>query len=111
MPPGAGRAALQTTKRLLRRRTWCLVLAWFFTGLPLSFSVDGSGLGFLLLRDESLLNARLLVATGMCSIAKGSASFWLITLFIVTNVIATGKLVTYKAVTVKAVTRNTVISN
>lgn len=51
MPPGAGRAALQTTKRLLRRRTWCLVLAWFFTGLPLSFSVDGSGLGFLLLRD------------------------------------------------------------
>ena len=66
VPPGAGRAALQTTKHLLRRRTWSLVLAWFFTGLPLSFGVDGSGLRFLLLRDAPLLaSASLAVAVAL----------------------------------------------
>lgn len=50
-PPGAERAALATTRSLLRRRSWLLGLALFFTGLPLSCSGDSSGLRFLLVRD------------------------------------------------------------
>jgi len=50
-PPGAGRAELARTKALLRRRTWLLSLAFFFTGLPLSFAADAHGIRFLLLRD------------------------------------------------------------
>jgi len=49
--PASGREALLRTKTLLRRRTWSLALAWFFTGLPLSFAFDSSGLRFLLIRD------------------------------------------------------------
>lgn len=54
-PPGAERAALATTRSLLRRRSWLLGLALFFTGLPLSCSGDSSGLRFLLLRDAPVL--------------------------------------------------------
>ncbi len=50
-PPGAERAALATTRSLLRRRSWLLGFALMFTGLPLSFTFDATGLRFLLLRD------------------------------------------------------------
>ncbi len=50
-PPGAGRAALATTRSLLRRRSWLLSFALVFTALPLSFSFDSGGMRFLLLRD------------------------------------------------------------
>ena len=50
-PPGAERAALATTRSLLRRRSWLLGFALMLTGLPLSFTFDSSGLRFLLLRD------------------------------------------------------------
>jgi anti-sigma factor RsiW len=51
MPPGAERTALATTRSLLRRRSYLLGFALMFTGLPLSFIFDSSGLRFLLLRD------------------------------------------------------------
>ena len=47
----SGRAALERTKTLLRRRTWLLALALFFTGLPLSFVAGEEGIRFLLVRD------------------------------------------------------------
>jgi anti-sigma factor RsiW len=50
-PPGAERAALTTTRSLLRRRSWLLGFALMFTALPLSFSFDSGGFRFLLLRD------------------------------------------------------------
>jgi hypothetical protein len=52
------RPCAATTKALLRRRSWLLALALFFTGLPLSFVFDRSELRFLMLRDapvESLM--------------------------------------------------------
>ena len=66
MPLGAGRAALETTKGLLRRRTWLLALAWFFSGLPLACAFDASGLRFLLLRDAPIAgSASLAVAVAL----------------------------------------------
>ena len=53
--PGAGRAALERTKRLLRRRTWLLAFALFFSGLPMSFAVGNDGLQFFLLRDAPVV--------------------------------------------------------
>ena len=53
--PGGGRAALERTKGLLRRRTWLLAFALFFSGLPLSFVAGEDGLRFLLLRDAPAL--------------------------------------------------------
>jgi anti-sigma factor RsiW len=53
-PPGAERAALSTTRSLLRRRSWLLSFALMFTGLPLSFSFDSGGMRFLLLRDAPM---------------------------------------------------------
>jgi anti-sigma factor RsiW len=58
--PAAGRAALATTKTLLRRRTWLLALALAFTGLPLSFAFDSSGVRFLMLRDAPLASLAFL---------------------------------------------------
>lgn len=49
--PGADQAALAATKALLRRRTWLLALALFFSGLPLSFVAGSDGIRFLMLRD------------------------------------------------------------
>ncbi len=49
--PGSGHAALLETKALLRRRSLLLGLALLFTGLPLSFTFDGTGLHFFMLRD------------------------------------------------------------
>jgi anti-sigma factor RsiW len=54
VPPGAERAALATTRSLLRRRSYLLGFALMFTGLPLSFVFDSSGLRFLLLHDAPM---------------------------------------------------------
>jgi RNA polymerase sigma-70 factor (ECF subfamily) len=65
-PPGAARAALLRTQDLLRRRTWFLALALFFSGLPLSFVAGDSGLRFLLIRDAPALgSASLAVAVAL----------------------------------------------
>ena len=63
---GAGRLALNRTRRLLRRRTRLLAFALLFTGLPLSFAFDGHRVQFLLLRDvPGLASASLAVAVAM----------------------------------------------
>ena len=67
-PRGAGMAALQETRALLRRRTWLMALALFFTGLPLSFVFDSGRFTFLLIRDAPWV--------GAASLAVGAA-FWI----------------------------------
>jgi anti-sigma factor RsiW len=68
-PPDAGRTALATAKTLLRRRTWLMAGALFFTGLPLSFAVGSDGLRFLMLRDAPLASAASLAVAGALWIA------------------------------------------
>jgi len=68
LPPEGARASLTRTKRLLRRRTWFLALALFFTGLPLSFAAGTEGLIFFLLRDAPGVAAISLVV---------AANFWI----------------------------------
>lgn len=58
----AGQAALATTKALLRRRSWLLALALLFTGLPLSFVFDSSGVRFFMLRDAPLSSLAIWIA-------------------------------------------------
>ena len=60
--PASGQAALMATKTLLRRRSWLLALALMFTGLPLSFVYDNSGLRFFMLRDAPLVSLTTLAA-------------------------------------------------
>lgn len=67
-PPDRGRDALARTKTLLRRRTWFLASALFFTGLPFSFVAGGRGLEFLMLRDAP--------AVGSASVTLALA-FWI----------------------------------
>lgn len=63
--PIADRALLQQTQTLIRRRTWFLAAALFFTGLPLSSAFDSRGLTFLLLRDAPVTaGASVAVAVG-----------------------------------------------
>jgi anti-sigma factor RsiW len=59
--PSADRTTLDRTKSLLRRRTWLLALALFFTGLPLSFTFDRGGFSFLLIRDAPIAGALFFV--------------------------------------------------
>jgi anti-sigma factor RsiW len=61
-PPGENRAALVRTKALLRRRSWLLSFAIFFTGLPLSFAADQNGVRFFFLRDAPALASASLAA-------------------------------------------------
>jgi anti-sigma factor RsiW len=44
--------SLEKTRALLKRRTWTLALALFFTGIPFAFAFDGKGVTFFMLRDE-----------------------------------------------------------
>ena len=69
IPHGAARAALFQTQGLLRRRTWTLALALFFTGLPLSFVFGDSGLRFLMIRDAPALASASLAAAAALWIA------------------------------------------
>jgi anti-sigma factor RsiW len=63
---GAELRALNRTKALLSRRTWLLAFALFFTGLPLSFVADSSGVKFFLLRDAPVAgSASLAVAAAL----------------------------------------------
>ncbi len=72
-PRDPGRAELFRTKALIRRRTWSLASALFFTGLPLSFVAGDEGIRFLLLRDAP--------AAASMSLAL-AAALWI--LFVVT---------------------------
>jgi len=79
--PDAGRAALATTKTLLRRRSWLLALALLFTGLPLSFVFDDTGLRFLMLRDAPYASGASLV---------GGAALWVAFSVVVRRLRVTG---------------------
>jgi anti-sigma factor RsiW len=44
--------SLERTRALLKRRTWTLALALFFTSLPFAFAFNGGRVTFFMLRDE-----------------------------------------------------------
>jgi anti-sigma factor RsiW len=60
--PPADRVVLARTKALLRRRSWLLGAACFFTGVPFTFSFDGHALQFLMIRDVPSAAIAALVA-------------------------------------------------
>ena len=65
-PPTSGRDDLSRTKSLLRRRSWLLAWALFFTGLPLTFVADSGGFRFVLLREApAVASASLAVAVAL----------------------------------------------
>jgi hypothetical protein len=51
------KAALDETRRLLKTRTETLVAAIVFTLLPFTFTFDGSGVTFLLIRDKPVVGS------------------------------------------------------
>jgi hypothetical protein len=66
MPQSSGQTALAQTKAMLRRRSGLLACALLFTGLPLSFAWDSSGLRFFMLRDAPFVSAiSLATAVGL----------------------------------------------
>ena len=52
LSPNVERDALARTRALVRRRTWTIALAVFFTCLPLTFAFSDGRVTFLMLRDE-----------------------------------------------------------
>jgi anti-sigma factor RsiW len=52
LPPNLERDVVTRTRAVLRRRSWTLALALFFTCVPLVFAFDESGITFLMFRDE-----------------------------------------------------------
>jgi len=64
-PPAPDLAALSATQHLVRRRSWTMAAALFFSGLPLSFAFDGSGLRFLLIRDAPVAGVASFVVAGV----------------------------------------------
>lgn len=54
------RSAVNRTRAMIRRRSWTLALAIFFTLMPLTVAGDETGITFLMVRDE-----------------PGSALFWI----------------------------------
>ena len=54
LPPNIERDMVTRTRHVLRRRSWTLALALFFTCLPLVFAFDGSTITFFMARDERI---------------------------------------------------------
>jgi hypothetical protein len=52
LPPNLEHDIVTRTRAVLRRRSWTLALALFFTSLPLVFAFDSRGVTFFMLRDE-----------------------------------------------------------
>ena len=69
LPAGSGKAALATTKSLLRRRTWLMALALFFSALPFSFMFFPGGLRFFMLSDAPFASTVCLAAAAVLWIA------------------------------------------
>lgn len=46
------RQAVARTRTVIRRRSWTLALAVFFTALPFTFAFNGDTVTFFMLRDE-----------------------------------------------------------
>jgi anti-sigma factor RsiW len=51
-PAHAERATLERTRKALRRKSWTLGLALFFTLLPFTFAFNGGQISFFMWRDE-----------------------------------------------------------
>jgi hypothetical protein len=64
-PSSVEKAALERTRRLLRRRSWTMGLAIFFTLLPFTFGRLEDGFTFLLFRDVPWSRALWVVAAGL----------------------------------------------
>jgi anti-sigma factor RsiW len=64
-PPTTAKAVLDETRLLIKRRTDTLGLAIFFTLLPFTFTFDGSGITFLLIRDKPVVGAAWLFTAAM----------------------------------------------
>jgi ferric-dicitrate binding protein FerR (iron transport regulator) len=71
MPQTSGQAVLAQTKAQLRRRSRLLAVALLFTGIPLSFVWDRSGLRFFMLRDAPLMSLICLALAVVLWIAFG----------------------------------------
>ncbi len=69
--PSSGKTALDTTRRLLRRRSWLMGCAIFASLLPLSIHGSSRGIEFFLLRDAPVTAALSLAAAAILWIA-----FW-----------------------------------
>lgn len=52
LPPNLEHDIVTRTRALLRRRSWTLALALFFTTLPFVFAFDSNGITFWMMRDE-----------------------------------------------------------
>jgi anti-sigma factor RsiW len=52
LPPNLERDVVARTRAILRRRSWTLALALFFSAMPLTFAFGGHGITFFMLRDE-----------------------------------------------------------
>jgi hypothetical protein len=52
LPPNLERDIVTRTRAVLRRRSWTLALALFFTALPFTFGFDSAGITFLMMRDQ-----------------------------------------------------------
>ncbi len=63
--PSSEKAALDTTRRLLRRRGWLMGCAIFATLLPFSIHGSSAGIEFFLLRDAPA-TAALSIAVAAC---------------------------------------------
>jgi hypothetical protein len=52
LPPNLERDIVARTRAVLRRRSWTLAFALFFTALPFAFAFDSRGITFLMMRDQ-----------------------------------------------------------
>jgi len=55
--PTEEKAVLDQTRRLLKQRTDTLVVAILFTLLPFTFTFNGDGITFLLIRDKPIVGS------------------------------------------------------
>jgi anti-sigma factor RsiW len=62
LPPNLEHDIVTRTRALLRRRSWALALALFFTALPFVFAFDRDGVTFFMMRDEP--GSRLFLLAG-----------------------------------------------
>lgn len=52
LPPNLERDIVARTRAVLRRRSWTLALALFFTAMPFVFAFSGGRVTFFMMRDE-----------------------------------------------------------
>ena len=52
LPANLERDIVTRTRAVLRRRSWTLALALFFTALPFTFAFNSGGITFLMMRDQ-----------------------------------------------------------